>query len=178
MNLDSNLSSLFILAQEGDKRAYEKCIETLYSVLEKYYSRRISNKSIIEDLIQETLMAIHKARHTYDPNLPFLNWARTIARYKMIDYLKKSSKANQDVDIEDLSNSMALSDGFDDLDYDKEVLINYIDSLNDNQKELIKQVKLRGLSIKEAAILSGLSISNVKTTIHRGIKQLKAKWQS
>jgi RNA polymerase sigma-70 factor, ECF subfamily len=174
--LDIELSALFTLAQDGDQNSYEKCIETLYSILEKYYSRRLSNKSVIDDLIQETLLAIHRARHTYDSNYPFLNWARTIAKYKLIDFYKKESKMKNDTDLDDLSASLFIldkKDGDDTLLLEE--IFSYMDDLSPSQKEVIKQVKCRGLSIKETAQLSGMSVSNVKTTLHRGIKVLKEK---
>jgi len=127
----------------------------------------------VEDLVQESLLAIHNQRHTYDPRLPLTAWVHAIAKYKLVDLLRR--RAGRD----------RLNDPFDDeLDVlahnDSEAaaarldLAKLLDRLPDRQRRPIVHMKLEGLSVVETARVTGMSESAVKVGVHRGLKALAA----
>jgi RNA polymerase sigma-70 factor (ECF subfamily) len=122
---------------------------------------------MVDDAVQDTLLAIHEKRHTYDPARPFGPWLAAIARYKWIDRLR-SMKARP---------TEALSDTISVGDHEEAVtsatsLERLLRDLKPAQSEVIRLVKLQGFSIEEAAAKTGQSVSLVKVNIHRGLARL------
>lgn len=123
-----------------------------------------------EDLVQEAVIAIHTRRHTYDPSQPFTPWVYAIARYKFVDYLRRAHASLKDLPIEDVQEITSRDDqGQVESNLDLEKLMAQLPA---KMKEVIKAVKLDGLSISEAAARSGMSESNVKVSVHRGLKAM------
>jgi RNA polymerase sigma-70 factor (ECF subfamily) len=93
-SVESELKGLMIAALGGDERAYREALGPMSRYLRGYYKTRLMQTSRsggdAEDLVQETLMALHARRHTYDPKQPFTPWLYAIARYKFIDYLRRT----------------------------------------------------------------------------------------
>jgi RNA polymerase sigma-70 factor (ECF subfamily) len=128
----------------------------------------------VEDLIQETLLAIHNQRHTYDPDQPITAWVHAIAKYKLVDMLRRHGKQSLLSDpLDDAMELMAENDSeAAEARRDLDVLLA---SLPDKQRLPIVHVKIEGLSVIEAAQLTGLSVSAVKIGVHRGLKALAAR---
>ena len=125
-----------------------------------------------EDLVQEAVLAIHIKRHTYDPAEPLTPWVHAIARYKLIDFLRRTRTSLADVPIDEADTMMAHDDNVDaESTYDVKRLM---ERLPKNMRCSIEAVKLDGLSIAEAAERCGISESGVKVNIHRGLKALAA----
>ena len=115
-------------------------------------------------------MAIHTRRHTYDPSQPFTPWVYAIARYKFVDYLRRTRTSIQYLPIEDTKEISARDDQAEvesSLDLQK-----LMSSLPLNMRTAIKAVKLDGLSVSEVAVQTGMSESNVKVSVHRGLKTM------
>jgi RNA polymerase sigma-70 factor (ECF subfamily) len=115
-------------------------------------------------------MAVHTRRHTYDPTQLLMPWVYAIARYKLIDHLRKSRSTLANVPVEDASEIMAADDEpaiESSLDLNK-----LLASLPDKVRLAIQYVKLDGLSVVEAAARCGISESAIKTNVHRGLKKL------
>lgn len=168
-----NWQELMKQAQAGNEDAYRVVLERVYSYLKSYLYKRITNQQNREDLIQEIVVALHKARHTYDPNQPFFPWISAISRYKMISYFRKTQKSRGDI-----GESSTTINLFTDKDNVEEhnlkiELDEYLSKLPQKQRDLLYRVKIDGYSTKEAAKEFGMSISNVKTTIHRALSFLR-----
>jgi RNA polymerase sigma-70 factor (ECF subfamily) len=117
-------------------------------------------------------LAIHIKRHTYDPAEPLTPWVHAIARYKLIDFLRRSRASTFDVPIEEADTVMARDDNVDaESTYDVKRLIK---RLPKNMRCSIEAVKLDGQSTAEAAKKCGISEFGVKMNIHRGLKALAA----
>ena len=127
-----------------------------------------------EDLVQETLLAVHNQRHTYDMTQPLTAWIHAIAKYKFIDFLRLRNRRD------------IMTDSYDDGEIvlaftENEALEAHLDiekllaQLPDRFRLPIEHVKLRGLSVAETAQLTGMSESAVKIGVHRGLKALAAK---
>ena len=166
------LQALLLSALNGDSAAYKEFLVTLSSHLRSFLRRRWPQHSgEIEDLLQEVLLAVHNARHTYRAEQPLTVWVQAIARYKLADYFRgycRRDALHQPLDdddelfeAEDQEPSLASRD-----------LSRLLQQLPDRQRLPIRHVKLEGLSVEETAQLTGLSSSAVKVGIHRGLKAL------
>lgn len=159
----------------GDDAAYHVFLKDLSLHLRAFFRRRLTRlPDEVEDLVQEALLAVHNQRHTYDTRLPLTAWANAIARYKLVDLLRRRGSRE------------ALNDPLDDAD---EALLGVeseaaearrdlgklLAELPDRHRLPIQYVKLDGLSVLETAQKTGMSESAVKVGIHRGLKALAAK---
>jgi RNA polymerase sigma-70 factor (ECF subfamily) len=155
-------------AQSGDGAAYRRLLEEMSAWLQRYYARRLPS-SMIDDAMQETLIAIHEKRHTYDSSRPFGPWLAAIARYKWIDRLRALKAAPS----AELSDDLAVA-GHAEAVTDAAILDRLLGTLKPAQSDAIRLVKIQGLSVKEAAARMGQSVSLVKVNIHRGLARLAA----
>jgi RNA polymerase sigma-70 factor (ECF subfamily) len=157
---------LMAAALRGDSRRYHRLLTELRAWLSRYFSRRLP-PSVVDDAIQETLIAIHEKRATYDPKRPFGPWLAAIARYKWIDRLRAMKRApgeplDDDLAVEDHEAAVVSAT----------VLERLLSTLKPAQAECIRLVKIRGFSVEEASAATGQSVSLVKINIHRGLARL------
>jgi RNA polymerase sigma-70 factor, ECF subfamily len=123
-----------------------------------------------EDLVQGTLIALHTRRHTYDRSELFTPWVQAIARYKLIDYLRRTRASAREVEVEEAEGLWAAdSEGATDSSFDLEGLLSHV---SPKAREAIRLMKLEGLSVSETAARTGMSASAVKVSVHRGLKLL------
>jgi RNA polymerase sigma-70 factor (ECF subfamily) len=157
-----------LAALMGDAGAYRMLLAGLTRHLRSYYARRLDHGAA-EDAVQETLIAIHARRATYDPHLPFTAWVYGIARYKLIDeYRRHKRRATVPLDeAGDLFGHDETTDAIARRDVTK-----LLAKLPPAKRQLVKDIKLDGVSIADAARRTGLSESAVKVTVHRAIKSL------
>lgn len=165
---DRSLGQLMAAAQAGDAVAYRTVLTESQRWLRRYYARRIA-PSAVDDLVQDTLASLHTKRATFDPTRPFLPWLAAIARYRWVDQLRRTYRADE----------TELDDNLSTGSFEPEVaarvsLDRLLEKLPQRQSEVIRLVKIDGLSIAEAAERSAQSESLVKVNIHRGLKKLAA----
>ena len=153
-------------AQTGSAEAYHLLLKEICVWLRRYYSQRLP-ASMIEDTVQEALIAVHEKRHTYDPSRAFGPWLAAIARYKWIDCLRAMTKAPSQVIPEDIASQDDVGNATDTIEVEQ-----LLATLKPAQSEVIRFVKLHGFSIAEAASHTGQSTSLVKVNIHRGLRRL------
>jgi RNA polymerase sigma-70 factor (ECF subfamily) len=128
----------------------------------------------VEDVVQETLLAVHNQRHTFDAAQPLTAWAHAIARYKLVDFLRRRSR--RDLLTEPLDDELeVLSSADADAAEARRDLARLLETLPERQRLPIVYVKVQGLSVIEAARLTGMSASAVKVAVHRGLKALATK---
>ena len=157
-----------LAALMGDAGAYRMLLSGLTRHLRAYYARRLDSGAA-EDAVQETLIAIHARRATYDPALPFTAWVYGIARYKLIDEYRRH-KRRATVPLEeagDLFGHDETQEAIARRDVSK-----LLDKLTPAKRQLVSDIKLDGISVAEAAKRSGMSESAVKVSVHRAIKAL------
>ncbi|MCL7745454.1 sigma-70 family RNA polymerase sigma factor [Guyparkeria hydrothermalis] len=156
----------------GDSRAYHAFLQATSDLLRRYFRRRLGSlPDEVEDLVQESLLAIHDKRQTYDPALPVTAWLYAIARYKLADLLRRRKRREQRTDSLDQAaireprapehDEMAGRD-----------LEHLLSLLPKRQQLSIRHTKLEGLSVMETAQRTGMSESAVKVGVHRGLKTL------
>lgn len=166
---DKELVDLLKLARAGDKGAYGTLLRELAPILSSYYSRRIRNDiSGAEDFTQDCLLAIHQRQITYDVNRPLLPWVYAIAKHKLIDRLRARASQGELTDLDDNIEG-----------YDAEPALTARMDLNallekapPKQRDAIIATKIAGESVADYASANGLSLSDVKVSVHRGLKYL------
>lgn len=164
---DNGWGALMAAAQMGDQAAYLQLLAEVQGWLRGYFLGR-TKESGVEDLVQETLIALHTRRHTFDPQYPFTPWMATIAHHKWVDMVRKQVRAAE-VALEDDDGFLAAAGPDVTVLKDLETLLS---KLPPAQRQAIDLVKLQGFSIEEAATRSGQSAALVKVNIHRGLKKL------
>jgi RNA polymerase sigma-70 factor (ECF subfamily) len=174
MTHEMELKALMLASQDGDAAAHRALLGRSSGHLRAYYKKRLAiagkGATEAEDLVQETVLAIHIKRYTYDPAEPFTPWVYGIARYKLIDFLRRTRASFADVPIDEADQVMAHDDhAAAENSYDVRRLI---ERLPRKMQCAIEAVKLDGLSVAEAAEKCSLSESGVKVNIHRGLKAL------
>jgi len=175
MEIEQRLRPLLLQGLEGDSNAYQRFLRELSAHLRAFLRRRLAQRpDEVEDLVQETLLAVHNQRHTYRHDLPVTAWAHAIARYKLIDWLRAhAAKGALDVPLDDAQELFSSSDS--EAAQARRDLGQLLQTLPDRQRLPIVHVKLEGLSVVETARITGLSESAVKVGVHRGLKALAAR---
>lgn len=174
---EEELRNLMLKALDGNAGAYQLLLQQVSSLIRAYLRRRLSRApDDIEDLLQETLLAIHTKRHTYRTEELFTPWLYAIARYKMIDCLRRRvhHEALND-SLDETAEWLATYDG--EANESKKDLDKMLKKLPDNQRLPIQHTKLDGLSVTEAAAKTGMSASAIKVGVHRGMKALAGMWK-
>jgi RNA polymerase sigma factor (sigma-70 family) len=167
---EPELKALMICALEGDQSAYRHLLKRLVPILRQYLGRRVaSGQEDVEDIVQETLLAIDTRRITYDRTRPFTPWVFAIAHHKFVDLVRRGRATTM------LSDDLIGDDGSGDAVIAQVDMGKLLDSLPAKQAEAIRAVKLDGLSVIEAAERQGIGESDVKISIHRGLKALMQK---
>jgi RNA polymerase sigma-70 factor (ECF subfamily) len=167
---DDPWGGLMAAAQLGNAGAYTRLMTEVDGWLRRYYARRLP-LSMVEDAAQDTLLTLHIRRHTYEPGRPFKAWLAGIARYKWIDRLRALDRDPAVSRADEISEDIAIDDHGPAI-VGALLLRELLSQLKPAQSEVIKLVKLEGLSIEEAAKRTGQSASLVKVNMHRGLARL------
>ncbi|XDD51782.1 sigma-70 family RNA polymerase sigma factor [Leptospira sp. WS92.C1] len=161
-------------AREGNAYAYEKFLRLVTGVLRSYLISRINNEEDREDLIQEILIGLHKARDSYRPDRHPAPWVFAIARYKTIDYLRKKKIGDRYFTTENLE-LFASPEPVEEEEPEKarEILGQWLLVLDERQKQILTHLKLDGMSVREVSEKTGLSESNIKVITHRAVQKIR-----
>jgi len=172
---ESHLRDLFLRGLDGDSAGYRQFLAELGPHLRGFLRRRLQNHAAdVEDLVQEILLAVHNARHTYRPEEPLTAWIHAIARYKLTDYFRARSRHDALNDPLDDTFELLAAPDLEPAQAKRDVA-RLLEQLPDRQRLPIMHVKLEGLSVTETAQLTGMSESAVKIGVHRGLKALAAR---
>ena len=177
---DEDLAHLMGAAQAGDPDAYLQLLRRITPRIRQIVGRRrgFAGKEDVEDLVQEILLSLHAVRATYDPAHPFMPWLLAIARNRLADGARRYARqAAHEVRSEHPAVTFADTAANNDLEGfgDREALAHAIRSLPRGQREAIELLKLKELSLKEAAAATGLSIGALKVATHRAMTALRRR---
>ncbi|WP_370263256.1 sigma-70 family RNA polymerase sigma factor [Limnobacter sp.] len=172
--LEAKLKPMWLLAQEGNERAYKEALGMIALRLRQFYGRRLQGApEEVEDVVQETLITLHLQRATYDSSLPVTSWIHAIARHKLVDVWRRRGRKE------------SLHSSFDELHEQAQPLVEpefgtrqdlmtLLALLPDSQREALILTKIEGLSVEEASLKTGASVSSIKVQVHRALKKLSA----
>jgi RNA polymerase sigma-70 factor (ECF subfamily) len=170
---EAKLKALMLAGLKGDEAAHRALLKEVAAALRGYYRARLRhNPEEVEDLVQETLIAVHTRRDSYDPSYPLTAWIYAIARYRLIDMVRRKKRRGVSVSWDDTPEigerpEAEASDA-------KRDLNRLLGHLPEKQRQAIRLVKLEGMSVKDAALQLAISESDVKVSAHRGLKALTA----
>lgn len=167
--LEARLKPLMIAGLDGKARAWREFLQLLRPALHAYFMRRqFQGDADVEDLVQETLLAIHAKRETWRRADPVTSWCFTIARYKLIDHLRRTGRARLAPLVDDL---VLENDGVEDGAV-RQDLGKLLDTAPPRHRALIEDVRLSGYSLAEAGKRTGMTEGAAKVSLHRAMKSL------
>ena len=168
------LRDLLLRGLAGDAPAYHAFQKELSAHVRAFLRKRLAGlPDDVEDLVQETLLAVHNQRHTYDAGQPLTAWVHAIAKYKLVDLLRR--RAGRDSLTDPLDEDLDILSSADaDAAESRRDLGKLIARLPDRQRLPIVHMKLEGLSVAETVRVTGMSESAIKVGVHRGLKALAA----
>ena len=177
--IEVQLHAQWLRAIEGDGAVYTQLLLALSHLLRGFMRRRMqTHPNDVEDLVQETLLAIHQKRHTYDNQQPLTAWVFAIARYKWIDHLRVHGRRTPPMeDIDDWADLLSTDNEHHDCD-SRHDLKHMLSELPEKQRVAIEHTRLQGASIARTAFLTGQSEAAVKVNVYRGLKTLSKKWST
>ncbi|MFD1106424.1 sigma-70 family RNA polymerase sigma factor [Sphingobium olei] len=170
---EEHLRALMIDGLNGDADAHEALLRLLVPLLRGFYRRRLRGADDdVEDLVQDTLIAVHTRRASYDRGRTFTAWLYAVARYKMIDHFRRVGRLRPIEDYDELPAADFEASSIARLDVD-----DLLQALPDKQARMIRATRIEGLSVAEAASAESIGESDVKVSVHRGLKALMARVQ-
>lgn len=169
------LHGLMLRGLDGDAAAYRSFLQATSGHLRAFLRRRLQRwPDEVEDLVQECLLAIHNQRLTYDTGVPLTSWIHAIARYKLIDWLRRHARREgQHVpyDEEDSTQELFSSADAEAAEASRD-LAALLQTLPAQQRDAIVHTKLDGWSVRDSAAAMNISEASVKVAVHRGLKAL------
>jgi RNA polymerase sigma-70 factor, ECF subfamily len=173
-----DLEGLMLKYQQADRRSAEVLMAALVPVLSRFFMTTVDGRQACDDLVQETLLRIHRARHSYRPPDPLLPWVFAIARHVRVDQYRKSRRRairEEAVEPEVLAAHPAASGSKTGDLPDFETLMGY---LPESQQQVVTMLKVLGMSVEEVARATSSSVGSVKQKAHRAYDRLRAVLQN
>lgn len=168
---EAQLRALLLAGIGGDAASHRAFLTEAAALLRAFFRNRLRNApEDAEDLVQETLVALHTRRDSYDPNYPLTAWMYAIARYRLIDHIRRTKRRGPHASLDEVE--IGEADGAFDAGEARRDVTTLLANLPRKQQDAIRLVKLEEKSVREAAALTGLSESDIKISIHRGLKTL------
>jgi RNA polymerase sigma factor (sigma-70 family) len=179
---DRQRSALMVAAQAGDRSAYEALLRGCVPMIKSVAYRQGVPLDGIDDVVQETLLTVHRARQTYDPNRPFSAWLRTIAHRRAIDAMRRQgykgarelhapiTYQNHPDPNDDPEQALDRMDRAAQLD-------RAVDTLPSGQRDAVKHLVLLEQSLDQAAEETKKTAGAIKVNLHRAVKTLRARME-
>src|SRR5271166_3865446 len=175
---DDPWSRMMKAAIAGDqgvcRRLLEKIGRSVRAMARAAFARARLGDADVEDAVQETLLAIHLKRHTWDPSQKLSPWVNAIARHKIIDAMRRRG-ARRAEPIEDFEDFLAAP-----VEEDPHTLSDakkLIDTLAPRQRDIVRSISLEGQSIATTATRLSMSEVAVRVALHRALKSLGVAWR-
>ncbi|PTM34788.1 RNA polymerase subunit sigma-70 [Enterobacter cloacae] len=164
--------ALMARAQAGEREAYTQLLRAIVPAIRAIVHKQISDSVLVDDVIQDVLLTVHRVRHTYDPACPFLPWLMAIARARTVDALRRRGhhwlRETGDGQIAE-----EVSDNTPEDEEREEELAMILDQLPSRQRQIVEHIHLQEMSLAEAAARYNLSIAAVKSLLHRALTNLR-----
>ena len=161
-------------AQDGDAEAYDRLLRELLGPLRAYAMSRLGDSTIVDDVVQNVLLSIHRARHTYRPERPFAPWLWTIARNAIaVSFRARGLRLRREQPLDTLQGSEEPSVELAPRLPLSSALRAALDGLPPAQRQAVELLHLNQLSVAEAAEHAGVTPGALKVRAHRGYKALR-----
>jgi RNA polymerase sigma factor (sigma-70 family) len=179
--IDRQRAAWMAAAQVGDRVAYEKLLHDCIPLIKRVARGQGIRFDCIDDVVQETLLTVHQARHTYDPNRSFTAWLRTIAQRRAIDRLRRAARTRT----REVHAPLAYVNHSDSRGHPEETvsqndhakLLNFaLGKLSVRQREAVEHLALQSRSLAQTATVTGRSTGSLRLDWHRALKTLRAQF--
>lgn len=173
---EGELAALMRATQEDDAAAYSRLLTAVTPVIRRMAARRWTGSAEADDLVQDVLLSLHQVRHTYDPARPFLPWLMAIARNRLADMQRREARrARREVAVDILPETFLVDEAKEPVERmaDIQELGRALAGLPPRQRQAVEMLRLKEMSLKEAAAASGMSIAALKASVHRATKALR-----
>lgn len=170
---ESELAELLRTGLAGDERAYGEFLRQAASIVRGFARRRIAKDGIdAEDVVQETLLALHVKRHTWNTDAPVKPWLYAIARHKLIDAFRRRGE-HINVELDEIAETLAAPEpeNLTSLEIDRALAM-----LAPGQRTVVAAISVEGQSIGEAAKRLGMSEAAVRVSLHRGLRAIAKRF--
>lgn len=169
---EHELTLMMIAGQEGDRLAYDALLHGLRAVVSTYVRRRVGTAAWTDDVVQDVLLSIHRARHTWNRDRPFAPWFYAVMQSRLVDAIRRQRRTAR---WEEPMNAppVASSQSPEDAAIAKADLAQALQELTAAQRLVIERLKIDEMSVRQVAGQTGLSESNVKVIAHRGYAALR-----
>ncbi|HXV30306.1 MAG TPA: sigma-70 family RNA polymerase sigma factor [Sinorhizobium sp.] len=170
---DKDLAELFRAALEGDERAYGDFLHKAATLVRAWARRRTAFGGLDpEDIVQETLLAIHVKRHTWRPDGPVAPWLYAIAKHKLVDALRRLGRHRR-IDISELEDQLAAeeTEAVRDWEIDRA-----LETLTPGQRSVVTAISVEGRTIAEAARSLDMNETAVRVALHRGLAAIARRF--
>jgi len=173
---ESRWRAWMIAAQAGDSASYEKLLQELLPHVGVIVRRRLFDPAAAEDVVQNVIISLHRARQTYRPERPFLPWVNAIARNATIDAIRERGRRGQrEISLEADGVPEPAVDGVEPEGAALDPrLLRALERIPEGQREAVSLIHLAGLSVAEASVRAGVSKGALKVRAHRGYRALRA----
>ena len=165
---EARWSSLMTSAQAGNESDYRQLLGELSELVSRYLNSRLVGYDFVEDCVQEVMIAIHEARHTYDARRPFRPWLFAIVRHKSTDAIRRAEVRGRYFGSADDAVEPAIDGPHEELAGGR-----LLERLPDNLRQPLTLTKIVGMSTAEAAGRLEISESALKVRVHRAVKRLR-----
>ncbi|HVB81547.1 MAG TPA: sigma-70 family RNA polymerase sigma factor [Candidatus Binataceae bacterium] len=171
---DVDWSILMARAQGGDSVAYRRLLTEITPFLRAFAVRRHMDPSDAQDVAQDVLLTVHAIRHTYDPTRPFGPWLVAIAHRRFVDRLRRQGRTrSRETVLTPEHETFSVPPTNYEEARERQALEKAVATLSPGQQTAIRLLKIKELSLKEAAAASGMSIAALKVATHRALKKLR-----
>lgn len=178
---DQRRAGWMAAAQAGDRRAYERVLGEAVPLIRATARRQGVPTDSVDDVVQETLLTVHRVRHTFDPSRSFDAWLTAIAARRAIDVLRGLGRHGR----REINDDLAYENHPDRDDASRETqrsqddarLHAAISTLPPGQREAVEQLALKEQSLAEAAQATGRTAGALKVNLHRALKALRDRIQ-
>jgi RNA polymerase sigma factor (sigma-70 family) len=167
-------SGLMRLALVGDQLAYQRLLSGIAPHV-RGLARRVlphTRDTDIEDIVQETLLALHLKRETWDKSRAFLPWLNAVARHKAIDAVRRRG-GRIEIEIDDVIDHLAAPEGGGTSSLDAETVLAWLDP---RDRAIVEQIYLHGSNAAEVGARLGMSEGAVRVALHRALRVLSSRF--
>jgi RNA polymerase sigma-70 factor (ECF subfamily) len=161
--------------QAGDFAAVTALVECIGPRLHRFFMAQSASRGDADDLLQETWLRIHRVRHTYRAGEPVLPWVYAIARRVRIDHYRRASRTTARERPLEEESDVAATQSREEPPVDLETLLA---PLPESQREVIRMMKVAGMSLEEVARATSSSVGSVKQKVHRAYGNLRDRFNS
>jgi RNA polymerase sigma-70 factor (ECF subfamily) len=172
---EEDWSLLMAQAQQGDGPSYRRLLQSVTPYLRALAHRFGLGGADLEDAVQDVLLTVHSIRHTYDPTRPFAPWLTAVARHRLLDRLRRRVRqTGRETELTEAHETFAaVETNHPELAGEAARLQAAIAALPEGQRRAVEMLKLKEMSLKEAAQATGQSETALKVSVHRAIKRLR-----